>query len=89
MRPFGTGFGYTFVAILSESHCAIHTYPEEQYGVTVEVEFNLCYLNCDHSEKIEEARLRLIDLFRPRCVEEVEHSRKRYFTPIAASVVAA
>lgn len=82
-RPFGEGYGYTTIAVLSESHCAIHTYPEDCYDRVAEVEFNLCYLARDHSANLEAARQLFGELFEPEVKVEVVHSEKRFFLPFA------
>lgn len=53
--PFGERYGFTATIILAESHIAVHTYPEEEYGRQVEILFNLCYLSVDHVESLEKA----------------------------------
>ena len=43
-HPFDPEEGYTAVAILASSDATLHAYPEDEFGVTIEAEFNLCYL---------------------------------------------
>jgi S-adenosylmethionine/arginine decarboxylase-like enzyme len=54
-RPFGEGYGYTMIAVLSESHASFHMYPEAKFGVVAELEFNLCYLSKDHMPCVHKA----------------------------------
>lgn len=78
--PFGPGYGYTGTAILSESHFAVHTYPEKLYDELLEVELNLCYLTRDHMPKV----LKLLDIFNEwtRAKQtKIIHSDERYFKP--------
>lgn len=80
-RPFGEGFGFTMTAILSESHAAIHTYPEAEFGAEAEIEFNLCYLTKNHLPHILRAKKIFMAKFQAEMVK-VSHSRPRYFVPL-------
>jgi S-adenosylmethionine/arginine decarboxylase-like enzyme len=79
-RPFGDQYGFTMTAILSESHAAIHTYPEEMFGVTAEIEFNLCYLNKNHMPHLKRAKQIFKDKFGAHTVRTY-HGRRRYLAP--------
>jgi len=81
-RPFGDGYGYTVMAVLSESSCVVHTYPEDRFGRTVEVELNLCYLSVDHGENIRSLVRALEALFKPTSFERCD-SPKRYLDPVS------
>jgi hypothetical protein len=82
---FGGKGGYTGAAILGSSAADIHTYPEEMYGKTVEVEVNVCSLNGDamelHIRTMMELMFRLVTTFRPK--ETIYRvSDKRYLEPL-------
>lgn len=53
---FGGQYGVTGVIGLSESHCSIHTWPEEKY---ISLDFYMCG-NCDPMNSIP----RILDFFR-------------------------
>jgi S-adenosylmethionine/arginine decarboxylase-like enzyme len=57
--------GATFLYLLSESHLAIHTWPEK--GL-VNVDFYLCNFKKDNTKKVENAYKELIELFSPQKV---------------------
>ncbi len=80
LEPFGEGCGFTFTAILSESHVGIHTYPEKKFGSSVEVSFNLCYLSADHTKSLRIAKRLFEEFFLPRN-SRLEHSKRNYLIP--------
>lgn len=77
-RPFGEGYGYTIMVILSESGVQVHTYPENKYGRLLEVEFNLCYLTVDHARCLRRAQELFREKFHAKQVSRY-NSRRRYF----------
>lgn len=82
-RGFGPDCAVTMVAILSGSDATIHGYGEEEFGVSVELELNLCYLpnRRDHSFAVEKS----VEVFKKwlgaRSVERMR-SKRRMLKPI-------
>jgi hypothetical protein len=83
-RGFGKGFGVTMAAILSGSDLTLHAYIEKRYGITAEIEGNLCYLpgRSDHTPAIKKLKPVFKDWLKARSVRE-HHSNKRYLNPLS------
>ncbi len=47
----GKPYGYTMGAILTSSDASVHTYPEDRFGQTYELDLNLCYLEAHCIER--------------------------------------
>ncbi|MBI4120716.1 MAG: S-adenosylmethionine decarboxylase [Parcubacteria group bacterium] len=58
----GVGEGYSFLAIIGESHVAIHTWPEKQ---AVEVSLHYCNFSRDNGDKAEKLISLYKEIFRP------------------------
>jgi S-adenosylmethionine/arginine decarboxylase-like enzyme len=63
------GKGYSFLAIIGESHVAVHSWPEKQ---AVEVTLHYCNFTQDNSEKAEKLISLYKELFRPEQVNEYD-----------------
>lgn len=72
LHSFGEGAGITGVAILSESHISIHTWPEIQY---VALDVFMCG-TCDPHKAVAVLK----DAFNPEKIQVTTHSRGRITT---------
>ncbi len=71
-RQFPGGGGVTGLVLVSESHLAIHTWPEKAY-LTVDVFF--CNYNQDNSEKVKMVFEGLAEMFQPAKIKR-RHLRR-------------
>ncbi|MEM4358938.1 MAG: adenosylmethionine decarboxylase [Candidatus Bilamarchaeaceae archaeon] len=73
-HKFGDEGGVTGVIVLAESHVSIHTWPEREGFVNMDV--FVCNVTQDNSEKAREVHRRIKDYFKPKKEETQEIMRK-------------